>query len=116
MRIFLFLLFICPYAFSMTTTNMTLEGVKQANGVWTTAGVADSMGFVRATGSLSVAGEAFSTSVALQASQTGASTLLKSTVRSLGPYALAAYGAYEVYDYFTTDNAVLACDCVFRRS
>ena len=108
MRLFLFLLFVCPSAFA-AYTEMVIEGIKQSNGVWTTAGVADSMGFVRTTGSLVVAGESVSTSVALKASQTAASTLLKNTARSLGPYGIAAYGAYEVYDYFATDNNLQAC-------
>ncbi|WP_411682773.1 hypothetical protein [Aeromonas hydrophila] len=38
-------LFAAPSAFAGYTT-MTIEGVQQANGVWTTAGVMDSMGFV----------------------------------------------------------------------
>ncbi|MGY3872713.1 virulence factor TspB C-terminal domain-related protein [Aeromonas dhakensis] len=101
MRIFILLLLICPPVFASYTT-MTLEGVQQANGVWTAAGVVDNMGFVRTTGALTVAGTTATTAVALPVETVAASTILKNTVRSLGPVAMASLAAYDVYDWYTS--------------
>lgn len=97
------LLIISPPSLSAYTT-MTLEGVKQANGVWTAAGVVDNMGFVRTTGSLTVAGSVASTAVALPVDRVAASAILKNTVRTLGPVAMAGLAAYDVYDWFTSEG------------
>lgn len=102
MRIFLFLFFICPSAFAGYTT-MTIEGVQQANGVWTTAGVMDSMGFVRTTGAVTVMGATRNLPVEFAASA-AAKTTFKSVARSLGPYAILAVGALDVYDWYTSTN------------
>ncbi|WP_164672927.1 virulence factor TspB C-terminal domain-related protein [Aeromonas hydrophila] len=83
-------------------TTMTLEGVQQANGVWTAAGVVDNMGFVRTTGALTVAGTTATTAVALPVETVAASTILKNTVRSLGPVAMAGLAAYDVYNWYTS--------------
>lgn len=85
---------------SAAYTTMTIEGVKQANGVWTAAGVMDSSGFVRTTGAVSVMGTTRNLPVAMAVDTVAASAILKSTSRLLGPIALAA-SAYEVYEWVT---------------
>lgn len=98
-RFIIIFLFICPSAFAAYTT-MTIEGVKQANGVWTAAGVMDSSGFVRTTGAVSVMGTTRNLPVSMAVDTVAASAILKSTSRLLGPIALAA-SAYEVYEWVT---------------
>lgn len=102
MRIFIILLFICPSAFAAYTT-MTLEGVKQVNGVWTAAGVMDTQGFVRTTGAVSVMGTTRNLPVAMLADVSLASTLVKGAARAAGPIALAAT-AYDLYSFFTSNG------------
>ncbi len=51
-----FLAALVPFAVSAAYTEMVIEGVKQSNGVWTTAGVMDTQGFVRTTGAVTVSG------------------------------------------------------------
>lgn len=103
-RLLIVLLFICPSAFS-AYSEMIIEGVKQSNGVWTTAGVMDTAGFVRTTGAVTVAGTTASTSLALAADLPAATTLLKAASRAAGPLALAAT-AIEVYDWINADPDV----------
>lgn len=86
---------------SAAYTTMTIEGVKQANGVWTAAGVMDTQGFVRTTGAVSVMGTTRNLPVAMAVDTIAASAILKSTSRLLGPIALAA-SAYEVYEWVTS--------------
>lgn len=100
---FALLLIISPPSLAVYTT-MTLEGVKQANGVWSAAGVMDSMGFVRTTGAVTVAGTTASTAVSLAVERNLAKTAFRGTVSKLGPYGLAAVGAYEVYDYLANGD------------
>lgn len=100
MRLLILLFFICPSVFAAYTT-MTIEGVKQSNGVWTAAGVMDSSGFVRTTGAVSVMGRTRNLPVAMAVDTVAASAILKSTSRLLGPIALAA-SAYEVYEWVTS--------------
>ncbi|MFM5687602.1 hypothetical protein ACET70_22725, partial [Aeromonas caviae] len=83
---------------SAAYTTMTIEGVKQANGVWTAAGVMDTQGFVRTTGAVSVMGTTRNLPVAMAVDTIAASAILKSTSRLLGPIALAA-SAYELYEW-----------------
>ncbi|WP_429200423.1 virulence factor TspB C-terminal domain-related protein [Aeromonas veronii] len=104
-RLIIIFLFICPSAFA-TYTTMTLEGVKQANGVWTASGVMDSMGFVRTTGAVSVAGTTASTAVSLPVERVAAASMLRSTSRFLGPAAMTAMGAYDVYNWITSDPKI----------
>ncbi|WP_429154069.1 virulence factor TspB C-terminal domain-related protein [Aeromonas media] len=101
MRLFLFLLFLCPSAFA-AYTEMVIEGVKQSNGVWTTAGVMDTAGFVRTTGAVTVAGSTSTFPVALAADVPAATTLMKASARLAGPLALAA-AAYDVYEWVNSD-------------
>lgn len=93
---------ISPPSFSAYTT-MTIEGVKQANGVWTAAGVMDTSGFVRTTGAVSVMGTTRNLPVAFKAKPIPASAMLKSTARLMGPIALAA-AAYDVYEWVTSNG------------
>lgn len=102
MRIFLFVLFICPSAFA-AYTEMVIEGVKQSNGVWTTAGVMDTQGFVRTTGAVTVAGATRNLPVVMAADVPAATSLLKGASRLAGPVMLAAI-AYDVYQWFTSDD------------
>lgn len=104
MRYFLFILFAFTSTVNAAYQEMIFEGVKQADGVWTAAGVMDSMGFVRTTGAVAVAGSTASTSVALAADKAATSFAVRSTARSLGPYAIAAVGAYDLYEWMTSDG------------
>lgn len=88
---------------SAAYTTMTIEGVKQANGVWTAAGVMDTQGFVRTTGAVSVMGTTRNLPVALTVDTFAASAILKSTSRLMGPVALAA-SAYDVYQWYTSSG------------
>lgn len=80
-------------------TTMTIEGVKEANGVWTAAGVVDNMGFVRTTGAVTVAGTTASTSVALPIEMGAASKILRIAGKLAGPAAVALAG-YDLYKSF----------------
>lgn len=102
MRIFLLLLFISPSVFA-AYTEMVIEGVKQSNGVWTTAGVMDTQGFVRTTGAVTVAGATRNLPVAMAADVPLATTMLKGASRAAGPILLAAT-AYDVYQWFTSED------------
>lgn len=93
---------------SAAYTTMTIEGVKQANGVWTTAGVMDTQGFVRTTGAVSVLGKNTSTAVALAADVTAVRAASSLAIRAAGPVALAA-AAYDIYSYLTTDQGYKPC-------
>ncbi|WP_447837424.1 virulence factor TspB C-terminal domain-related protein [Aeromonas veronii] len=108
MRLFIIFLLISPSAFAAYTT-MTIEGVKQANGVWTAAGVMDSSGFVRTTGAVTVYGTTRNLPVKMAVNRSIASSSLKTVAGRLGPYGIAALGAMEVYDYFNSNDAV-PCD------
>lgn len=101
-RLIIIFLFICPSAFAAYTT-MTIEGVKQANGVWTAAGVMDTQGFVRTTGAVSVLGTTRNLPVAAAVDIPAASRLLKLSTKAMGPIALAA-AAYDVYDWVTAGD------------
>ncbi|AWA06643.1 virulence factor TspB C-terminal domain-related protein [Aeromonas hydrophila] len=97
------LLFSAPSAFAGYTT-MTIEGVQQANGVWTAAGVVDNMGFVRTTGAVTVLGQTTKNlPVAMAVDVPAASNLLKLGSKALGPIALAAT-AYDVYQWATSTD------------
>lgn len=104
MRLLFLLLLFCQSSFAAYTT-MTLEGVKEANGVWSAAGVVDNMGFVRTTGAVTVAGVTASTAVALPVEKVAATTLLRTAGRLAGPASLAL-AAYDVYQWMTTDPNV----------
>ncbi|MGY4025870.1 virulence factor TspB C-terminal domain-related protein [Aeromonas rivuli] len=106
MRLLLLLLFTCPSAFAAYTT-MTIEGVQQANGVWTAAGVMDTQGFVRKTGQVAVMGQTRNLPVALAADTAAAGALLKGAARLAGPVALAA-AAYDVYEWVNSDDDIEA--------
>lgn len=106
MRIFLFLLFISPSAFS-AYSEMIIEGVKQSNGVWTAAGVADTSGFVRTTGAVTVAGATRNLPVTMAMDVPAATGALRLAARAAGPIALAA-AAYDVYEWYTSGD-VKAC-------
>lgn len=108
MRLLFLLLFISPFSFAGYTT-MTLEGVKEANGIWTAAGVVDNMGFVRTTGSVTVSGATSSTAVSLAVDKKLASATFKGILGKLGPVAMTAVGAYDVYSWLTSDGLV-PCD------
>lgn len=88
---------------SAAYTTMTIEGVKQANGVWTAAGVMDTSGFVRTTGAVTIAGTTASTAVSLPVEKVAATNLLKGASKALGPVALAMT-AYDVYEWFTSGD------------
>lgn len=84
---------------SAAYTTMTIEGVKQANGVWTAAGVIDNMGFVKSTGTITVAGVSTSTAVSMPINRSLASNAVKGASRLMGPAALAL-AAYDIYSYY----------------
>lgn len=107
MRLLIILLLICPSAFAGYTT-MTIEGVKQANGLWTAAGVIDSMGFVKSTGAVSVLGTTRNLPVSMTADLVASSALVKGAARLAGPAALGL-AAYDIYQYITTETSVVAC-------
>lgn len=90
---------ISPPSFSAYTT-MTIEGVKQANGVWTAAGVMDTQGFVRTTGAVSVLNTTRNLPVAASVDVAASGLIAKSAARLAGPAALAL-AAYDVYQLFT---------------
>lgn len=102
------LLIISPPSLSAYTT-MTLEGVKQIDGVWTAAGVMDTSGFVRTTGAVTVSGHTASTSVALAVERNIARNTFRNVVSKMGPVGLTAVGAFEVYNWMTSDGLV-PCD------
>lgn len=102
-------LFTAPSAFAGYTT-MTIEGVQQANGVWTAAGVVDNMGFVRTTGAVTVLGQTTKNlPVAMAVDVPAASNLLKLGSKALGPIALAAT-AYDVYQWATSGDITASGD------
>lgn len=84
---------------SAAYTTMTIEGVKQVDGVWTAAGVVDNMGFVRTTGAVTVAGTTASTAVALPVEMGAASKILRIAGKLAGPAAVALAG-YDLYKAF----------------
>ncbi|WP_270806475.1 virulence factor TspB C-terminal domain-related protein [Aeromonas sp. QDB62] len=94
---------------SAAYTTMTLEGVKQVNGVWTAAGVVDNMGFVKTTGQLTVTGKSISTAVSLPVDRVASSAILRSTSKLLGPVALAA-AAYDVYNWIESSPDISVQD------
>lgn len=96
-------LLLAPVLAEAAYTTMTIEGVKQANGVWTAAGVMDTQGFVRTTGAVSVMGTTRNLPVALTADAAASTGLLRVAARSAGPIALAA-AAYDVYTWYTSDG------------
>ncbi|WP_181363240.1 virulence factor TspB C-terminal domain-related protein [Aeromonas sp. HMWF015] len=114
LKSFILLLLILPVLASAAYTTMTLEGVKQANGVWTASGVMDSMGFVRTTGAVTVSGTTASTAVSLAVERNIAKNTFRGVVNKLGPYGIAAAGAYEVYDWLSngdgTQPQLVPCD------
>ncbi|UYB72937.1 virulence factor TspB C-terminal domain-related protein [Aeromonas veronii] len=85
---------------SAAYTTMTIEGVKQANGVWTAAGVMDTQGFVRTTGAVSVLNTTRNLPVAASVDVAASGLIAKSAARLAGPAALAL-AAYDVYQLFT---------------
>lgn len=89
---------------SAAYTTMTIEGVQQANGVWTAAGVIDTQGFIRKTAQVSVYGKTASTQVAMRASIPAASASIKGIVGKLGPLAITAVGAYDLYNWMTSNG------------
>lgn len=101
-RLLIAALFISPSVFA-AYTEMVIEGVKQSNGVWTTAGVMDTQGFVRTTGAVTVAGATRNLPVAMAADVPLATTMLKGASRAAGPILLAAT-AYDVYEWFTSED------------
>lgn len=107
--LFIASLLLAPVLAEAAYTTMTIEGVKQANGVWTAAGVMDSAGFVRTTGAVTVYGTTRNLPVKMAVNRAIASSSLKTVAGRLGPYGIAALGAMEVYDYFNSNNAV-PCD------
>ncbi|WP_185423347.1 virulence factor TspB C-terminal domain-related protein [Aeromonas hydrophila] len=96
------LLFSALPAFAGYTT-MTIDAVQQANGVWTAAGVMDSMGFVRTTGAVSVLGSTKNVPVAFAADISASSAILRAAGRALGPASLAL-AAYDVYEFFGSND------------
>jgi len=102
-RLIIALLFICPSAFA-AYTEMVIEGVKQSNGVWTTSGTMDTMGFVRKTSQVSVMGSTTTRALAIRASIPAASLSVKGIVGKLGPYGIAAVGAYDLYNWVTSNG------------
>lgn len=106
-----FLYFILGLLISVTShavsyTTMTIDAVKQSNGVWTAAGVLDNTGIVRTTGAVTVSGAVKNLPVEYVADKAAASALLRSASRLAGPVALAAT-AYEVYQW-VTENGISA--------
>lgn len=75
---------------SAAYTTMTIEGVKQANGVWTAAGVMDTQGFVRTTGAVSVMGTTRNLPVAMKYSAARLGPLVGGAARLAGPVGWAA--------------------------
>ena len=102
MRLLFILLLICPSAFASYTT-MTIEAVKETNGVWTAAGVMDTSGFVRTTSAVTVAGSFRNLPITAAVDVPAASRLLKLGSKALGPIALAA-AAYDVYGWATSGD------------
>lgn len=102
-RLLIAAIFISPSVFASYTT-MTIEGVKQSNGVWTTAGVMDTQGFVRTTGAVTVHGTTRNLPVAMAADTLALGTAVKGAAKALGPIALAAT-AYDLYQFFN-DNGI----------
>lgn len=94
--------FISPPSFSAYTT-MTIEGVQQANGVWTAAGVMDTQGFIRQTAQVSVYNTTRNLPVTIAADVTASSALMKGASRALGPVALAVT-AIDIYNWYTSNN------------
>lgn len=88
---------------SAAYTTMTIEGVKQANGVWTTAGVMDTQGFVRTTGAVSVYGTTRNLPMVMEADTALMSRMLKLSTKLAGPLAVAAT-AYDVYQWATSTD------------
>lgn len=101
-------LLLAPVLAEAAYTTMTIEGVQQANGVWTTAGVMDTQGFVRTTGAVSVLGKNTSTAVALAADVSAVRAASSLAIRAAGPVALAA-AAYDIYSYLTTEQGYKPC-------
>ena len=108
MRLLIILLLICPSAFAAFTT-MTIEGVKEANGVWSTAGVMDTQGFVRTTGAVSVYGTTRNLPMVMQADTALMSRSLKLATKLAGPLAVAAT-AYDVYQWATSTDITSSGD------
>lgn len=88
---------------SAAYTTMTIEGVKEANGVWTTAGVMDTSGFVRTTGAVSVYGTTRNLPMVMEADTALMSRMLKLSTKLAGPIAVAAT-AYDVYQWATSTD------------
>ena len=103
-----YLLFLVTVTFSYIAnaayTEMVIEGVKQSNGVWTTAGVMDNMGFVRTTGAVSVLGTTRNLPVTMAIDTVPLGAVVKGAARAAGPIALAAT-AYELYEFFEDNGA-----------
>lgn len=88
---------------SAAYTTMTIEGVKEANGVWTAAGVMDTQGFIRQTAQVSVYNTTRNLPVTIAADVTASSALMKGASRALGPVALAVT-AIDIYNWYTSNN------------
>lgn len=95
------LISVTSHAVSYTT--MTIDAVKQSNGVWTSAGVLDNTGIVRTTGAVSILGSTRNVPVSFAANVSSSSALLRSAGRFMGPAALAL-AAYDVYEFFSTND------------
>ncbi|MBV7415131.1 virulence factor TspB C-terminal domain-related protein [Aeromonas sp. sif2433] len=110
-----YLIFLVTLSFSFISsaayTDMVIEGVKQSNGVWTTAGVMDTQGFVRTTAQVSVYGTTKNLPVAMAADTAAAGAMLRGAARLAGPVALAA-AAYDVYQWATATD-IKPCDVSF---
>lgn len=118
MKYFIFLVTLSFSFFSSAAyTEMIIEGVQESNGVWTTAGVMDTQGFVRTTAQVSVYGSTKNVPVSLMADISASSKLLKLAARSAGPIALAAT-AIDVYDWVFNDEdiATKGSDWVYQDS
>lgn len=96
-------LLLAPVLAEAAYTTMTIEGVKQANGVWTAAGVMDTQGFVRTTGAVSVMGTTRNLPVALIADVSASAAIVRNAVRLSGPAALAL-SAYDLYQWATSGD------------
>jgi len=96
-RLLIAALFVSPSVFAAYTT-MTIEGVKQSNGVWTTAGVMDTQGFVRTTGAVTVHGATRNLPVTMAVDTLPLGSVVKGAVRAAGPIAVAA-AAYDIYEF-----------------
>ncbi|WP_127464660.1 virulence factor TspB C-terminal domain-related protein [Aeromonas caviae] len=99
-----FLAALVPFAVSAAYTEMVIEGVKQSNGVWTTAGVMDTQGFVRTTGAVTVSGVTRNLPVTMTVDTLSLGAAVKGAARAAGPIALAA-AAYDIYQFFE-DNGI----------